>query len=103
MQAIAGACECIANLLLNSYSVWPDESVMNFIVSLAVLYYIITFAHVGGGYNTLHVCLSGCLSVCLLTPISCLNSFILKSKQTASLKLDKLRQKVVLYKTDKLS
>ena len=38
--------------------------------------FIITLARMGGGYSTLFVC----VSVCLLTPISCLNSFILKSK-----------------------
>ena len=42
-----------------------------------------------------------CLSVCLLTPNLCLNSFFLKSKQAASLRLGNLRQKVVLYKTGK--
>ena len=39
--------------------------------------------------------------VCLLTPNFCLNSFILKSKEAASLKLGNLRQKVVLYKAGK--
>ena len=54
---------------------------------------LITVAHVGGGYST--------LSICLLTPNLCLNSFFLKSKQAASLKLGNLKQKVVLYKTGK--
>ena len=47
------------------------------------------------------LCLSVYLSVCLLTPNLCLNSFFLKSKQAASLKLGNLRLKVVLYKTGK--
>ena len=48
------------------------------------------------------VCVCECLSVCVFPQNCHLNSIISKSKQATALKLINLRQKVDLYKTDKV-